>query len=122
MRSSPIHRSQQSSPASFLESLEARLVFSAALDLIGVDALRADPAFAGIDGSGVSVAVIDTGVDHTHGLIAPGYVGGADIVTGGGFPTPVHEHGTHVAGIVGARDFDIGVAPDTGIIGLQVFS
>lgn len=105
-----------------LDPLEPRCLMAAAFDLIGVNQLRADPAFAGIDGSGVSVAVIDTGVDFTHPLLQPGFIAGADIVFGGNVPTPVDDHGSHVAGIVGARDLNIGVAPGVGLIGLQVFT
>src|SRR5688572_23762809 len=103
------------------ESLEPRCLL-AAFDLIGVTALRNDPAFSGIDGSGVSVAVIDTGVDFDHPLLQSAFVGGADIARGGSSPDPTDPHGTHVAGIVGARDPSIGVATGTGLVGLQVFT
>ena len=108
------------------EPLEPRLVLSAAFDLIGVTAARADPLFAGIDGDGVSVAVIDTGLDVNHPLIAPNFVAGVDIVSGANTPTVVNPHGTHVAGIVGARPdpsrgYTGGVAPGVGLIGLNVF-
>ena len=113
----------------YLEALEPRILLSAANDLIGVTALRADPTFAGIDGSGVSVVVIDTGVDVTHPLIAGNYVFdatsggpvGQDFAFGGSNPVPVDLHGTHVAGIIGATDPDISVAPGVNLIGLQVF-
>jgi len=105
-----------------VESLEPRLLLSAAFDLIQLTAMRADPDFADIDGTGVSVAVIDTGLDQNHYLLGPNYLAGADLVYGGSIPTPVGDHGTHVAGIVGATDPDIGVAPDVGLIGLQVFT
>lgn len=110
-----------------VEPLELRTLLSAAFDLIGVTALRNDPAFSTIDGGGVSVAVIDTGLDTTHPLIAPNFRAGANIVTGGTTPTVVNPHGTHVAGIVGARadssrNFDGGVAPGVGLIGLNVFT
>lgn len=103
-------------------ALEPRHLFAAGFDLIGLTALRNDPIFAGIDGSGVSVAVIDTGVDFSHPLLASSFVAGADIANGGSTPTPVDPHGTHVAGIVGARNTEVGVAPGVGLIGLQVFS
>src|SRR5215216_5224142 len=86
-------------PQSLFELLEPRCLL-AAFDLIGLTALRNDPAFAGIDGSGVSVAVIDTGVDFTHPLLQSAFVAGADIARGGSDPTPTDPHGTHVAGIV----------------------
>src|SRR5262245_52410186 len=110
------------------EILEIRsLLSAAAFDLIGVTALRNDPAFAGIDGSGVSVAVIDTGLDKSHPLIAPNFLAGADITTGGSNPTVVSPHGTHVAGIIGSRPdatrgYGGGVAPRVGLIGLNVFT
>ncbi|MCA9033253.1 MAG: S8 family serine peptidase, partial [Planctomycetaceae bacterium] len=102
---------------------------SAAHDLIGVTALRADPMFAGIDGSDLTVVVIDTGVDVTHPLLTSNYLFdpntndpvGWDILTGGTNPIPTDLHGTHVAGIIGASDPEIGLAPDVNIIGLQVF-
>jgi fibronectin type 3 domain-containing protein len=112
-----------------IECLEQRINMSAAHDLIGVTQLRNDPRFAGIDGSGVSVVVIDTGVDVTHPLISPNYVKnssgvpvGFNFLTGGNNPLPLDEHGTHVAGIIGASDPKIGVAPRAGLIGLQVFN
>ena len=104
-----------------LERLEDITLLNAAFDLIGLTALRQDPAFAGIDGSGVSVAVIDTGLDSSHPLLAPNYKGGADLVYGGNVPTPTNEHGTHVAGIIGATDPEVGVATGVGLYGLQVF-
>ncbi|MEX0711999.1 MAG: S8 family serine peptidase, partial [Pirellulales bacterium] len=94
---------------------------SAAHDLVGVTALRNDPLFAGIDGSGVSVAVIDTGVDLNHPLLAPGGLAARDIAAGIDRVSWTHPHGTHVAGIIGARDPQIGIAPGVGLIGLQVF-
>ncbi|MDW8262945.1 MAG: S8 family serine peptidase [Phycisphaerales bacterium] len=108
------------------ESLEPRRLLSAALDLIGVTALRNDPAFSGIDGGGVSVAVIDTGLDITHPLIAPNFRAGVDVVSGASTPTVTNPHGTHVAGIVGARpdparNYSGGVAPGVGLIGINVF-
>lgn len=92
-----------------------------AFDLIGLTALRNDPRFADIDGSGVSVAVIDTGLDRTHPLLAGNVVAGIDLVFGGDDPVDRFGHGTHVAGTIGATDQNIGVAPDVDLIGLQVF-
>lgn len=110
-----------------LEFLETRKLLSAAFDLIGVSDLRNDPAFSTIDGGGVSVAVIDTGLDINHPLIAPNFVAGVDVVSGASTPTVTNPHGTHVAGIVGSRadanrNYDGGVAPGVGLIGINVFS
>ncbi|MBD2296652.1 S8 family serine peptidase [Anabaena sphaerica FACHB-251] len=99
-----------------------------AFDLIGLTQLRNDPQFAGIDGSGFTVAVIDTGLDGSHPQISPNFKLFADFVDGGNTPPIIttaseskdsKSHGTHVAGTVGARDPNIGVAPDVGLIGLR---
>lgn len=110
-----------------IEFLEIRALLNAAYDLVGITALRSDPNFSNIDGRGVSVAVIDTGLDISHPLISPNYRAGADIVTGASTPTVTNPHGTHVAGIVGSkpdasRGYEGGVATGTGLIGLQVFT
>lgn len=111
--------------SALLESLESRCLLSAMLDLMGVTALRADPVYAGIDGSGVAVAVLDSGVDHTHVLLQNSVAATTDMV----YPqyTLTSSHGTHVAGIIAgqpapAQRFDGGVAPGTKVIGVQVFT
>jgi len=129
-----------------LETLESRLVpANAAFDIIGLTALRANPATQGFTGAGISVAVIDTGVDYTHTLLSGGLVKTSDNEGGknvgrdfigdseagaidGGYldstednvPEDINGHGTHVAGIIAARNTDIGVAQGAGIIGLKV--
>ena len=93
-----------------------------AFDLIGLTQLRNDPQFEGIDGSGFSVAVIDSGINYNHELLAPNYVTGYDFYDGDS--DPIDDgigHGTHVAGTVGANDETVGVAPEVGIIALDVF-
>ncbi|GFE69303.1 S8 family serine peptidase [Chroococcus sp. FPU101] len=92
-----------------------------AFDLIGLTQLRNDPQFAGIDGSGLTAVVIDTGLDRNHPLLQPHYRTGVDFVNGGDNPVDNEGHGTHVSGTVGAVDENIGVAPQVGLIGLQVF-
>ncbi|HEX3358813.1 MAG TPA: DVUA0089 family protein [Tepidisphaeraceae bacterium] len=111
----------------WFELLELRLLLSSAYDLIGVTQLRNDPAFKNIDGRGVSVVVIDTGLDTAHPLISPNFITGLDVVSGASTPTVTNPHGTHVAGIIGSkpdptRDYDGGVAPGVGLIAINVFS
>ena len=90
-----------------------------AFDLIGLTKLRNDPQFAGIDGSGFTVAVIDTGLDTRHPLITPNYITGYDFVDDDENPFDFNGHGTHVSGTVAAADETIGVAHDAGIISLR---
>ena len=91
-----------------------------AFDLIGLTQLRDDPNFAEIDGSGFSVAIIDTGIDTDHPLLAPNYVAGYDFLDNDTDPNHTDGHGTHVAGTVGATDKNVGVAPGVDLIGLRV--
>ena len=86
-----------------------------------VDKLRAD----GITGSGIRIGIIDTGVDYNHPALGGCFGEGCLISFGtdlvgdayNGYNTPVPDsdpydnclgHGTHVAGIIGARDNPLG--------------
>lgn len=79
----------------------------------------------GYGGRGVSVAVIDTGVDYTRtafgSCTAPGVPAGCRVVYSADIAAEDYSlddngHGTNVAGIVA------GIAPETGIISLDIFS
>ncbi|HSE10683.1 MAG TPA: S8 family serine peptidase [Nocardioidaceae bacterium] len=63
----------------------------------GAAAARDD--LPGLDGSGVGICVIDTGVDPAHEQIAPRAVGFVDYVNGRTAAYDDHGHGTHVASI-----------------------
>ncbi|KAI9148138.1 Peptidase [Paramyrothecium foliicola] len=95
----------------------------------------------GLDGSGVVVAIVDTGVDYRHpalgGGIGPGYkiesgwdfVGPnwdpsrPDEVSPNDDPMDCQGHGTHVAGIVGSSRKELpGVAPKVTMRAYKVFS
>ena len=75
-----------------------------------------------LTGRGVTVAVIDTGVDYTHPDLKRNYGGGHDLVDNDQDPmetlTPGRAtlHGTHVAGIIAANGKIKGVAPEAKII------
>jgi subtilisin family serine protease len=74
------------------------------------------------DPMAVDVAVLDTGIDLGHPEL--NIVGGHDC-TGGGSYHDKHGHGTHVAGIIGARDNlsgVVGVAPGARLWAVKVFS
>src|SRR3954453_22655626 len=70
----------------------------------GLDMIQADAAHATSTGSGVVVAVIDTGVLASHEDLAGRLVAGRDFVQQPNDDTPQDEngHGTHVTGIVAA--------------------
>ncbi|MCW2955814.1 MAG: serine protease [Thermoleophilia bacterium] len=92
----------------------------------GVDKIRAQEAWArGVDGSGISVGIVDTGLDTTHPAIAAHYRGTAadgsqthdynwfDPFTKSAVAFDDGDHGTHVGGSVagGTPGHEIGAAP-----------
>jgi subtilisin family serine protease len=106
----------------WFEAIESRLLLSGAFDTVGLTALRADPAYAGIDGSGVGVAILDTGLFSTHQDLQPNFTAWYDAVrrTDAGTPFDPEGHGTHVAGTAAARNPNIGVATQARLIGVRV--
>ena len=88
---------------------------------IGADIPRMD----GIDGSGIKVAVIDTGVDFKHpdlfGWGTDGkVVGGYNFIEEGQPPMDTNGHGTQVAGVIAADGQISGVAPKAKILAYKV--
>jgi subtilisin family serine protease len=103
-------------PLSPVEPVESEAVKPSAGATWGLDAVgaTASPPF---DGSGVTVAVLDTGIDLTR----PAFAGIADRVTRRNFTTAAdedtHGHGTHCAGTIVGQDVGaqrIGVARGSG--------
>jgi len=64
--------------------------------------INAPTAWNVANGSGVVVAVVDTGVDVTHCDLAANCVAGWDILAKSASMTDTYGHGTHVAGIIAA--------------------
>lgn len=62
-------------------------------------------------GEGVIVAVIDTGIDDSHPLLAGNFIGGMDFTGSRVGYRDAHGHGTHCSGTVSATDPRIGMAP-----------
>ncbi|WP_297549030.1 S8 family serine peptidase [Thermococcus sp.] len=79
----------------------------------------------GYDGSGVVVAVIDTGIDGSHPDLQGKVIGWKDFVNNKTTPYDDNGHGTHVAGIIAstgaASDGKYkGVAPGAKLVGVKV--
>jgi hypothetical protein len=132
------------------EDIPVPLALNLSVPRIGATQLHA----SNVSGSGVTVAILDTGVDKTHPFLEGSVVseacyssndpendssslcpGGVEDSTavgsampyGGDCPWGECNHGTHVAGIVAGRSWvsgspGPGVAPEAGIIAIQVFS
>jgi subtilisin len=80
---------------------------------------------SGNKGTGIKVAVIDTGIDYTHPDLDGNFAGGKDFVNNDDDPMDDHYHGTHVAGTIAAEDDNsgvVGVAPEAQLYGLKVLS
>lgn len=83
----------------------------------------------GVDGSGLSAAVVDTGVNYNHSAFGGQYGGNGAVVGGWDFaqndadPNATGwQHGTAVAGVIASREPSaLGVAPGADIVALRVF-
>jgi len=90
--------------------------------------VQADMAWqTGVTGSGVRVAVLDTGIWYHH----PDLISNIDFAASASFVPGTTDflddngHGTHIAGIIAAADNGwgtIGIAPNAQLIGVKVLS
>lgn len=113
-----------------METLEWRRLLSSAFAVTGLTQLRNDPTYAGIDGSGITVAVLDTGVFGNHPDLVGNFRGYVDtvlapaqtatFVTNPAASRDRDGHGTHVAGTVASTNPAIGVANAAKFIGVRV--
>jgi len=105
----------------FLPENEIRTYLQRSVPFVGTDIPRMD----GIDGTGIKIAVIDTGVDFNHpDLFGWGpdgkVVGGYNFIDEAKPPMDTNGHGTQVAGII-ASDGEIhGIAPKAKILAYKV--
>jgi subtilisin family serine protease len=125
---------RSSGAAAVIETLEERALLAGEPwggipKLIGQD--QAVAHYPAINGSGVSVAIIDTGVDYNHPNLGGGFGPGKKVVAGYDFvdndpdPMDTDGHGTGVAGVIAASSFVFqgakyqGVAPSVNLIALR---
>jgi subtilisin family serine protease len=115
-----------------LEALETRrlLAWSGYAQLIDQD-VAAD-TYSSVTGAGVTVAVIDTGIDYTQASLGGGFganfkvIGGYDFLDNDSDPMDTTGHGTAVAGVIAAEPYTVngityqGVAPDAKLVALRV--
>ena len=86
----------------------------------------------GVDGSGVVVALLDTGVDQSHPFLRESVMSGIDVITPGSgaiaqphptIPRRPERHGTELAGVVAGSDGPgglHGIAPGASILPIRV--
>lgn len=120
----------QPTPQEATHLLQARTPQSSSV--INLDAFRADQRFAGIDGSGVAVVVIDGGIDVDDPFFGPDenmdgisdrIVYQQDFAEDDMDASDNNGHGSNVSSIIGSSDeTHTGMAPAVNIIHLKVFT
>ena len=88
------------------------------------DSLRYEINRLGYNGSGIKIAILDTGIDSTHPDLVGAVTKNVDFVGDG--PGDGYGHGTHCAGIAAGRGRSnkafVGVAPSAEIFDVKVLS
>ena len=100
---------------------ESELYLDRSVPYLGADI----PRIEGIDGTGIKIAVIDTGVDYNHpDLFGWGpdgkVIGGYNFINESQPPLDTNGHGTQVAGVIAADGEKSGVAPKAKILAYKV--
>jgi hypothetical protein len=107
-------------------------VHNDSFDVTDLTELRSDPTYSAITGKGITIAVLDTGIDALNpdftGKVLAFYNAVEDAI-----PTTISAssvssavdndgHGTHVSGIAASSDPDIGVADGADLVDVKVIA
>lgn len=105
-------------------ALDAKPNDPGAKDQYHLGKINAFSAWDLTQGGGVTVAVLDTGVDLAHPDLKGNLVTGYDTIAKNNLPKDMNGHGTHVAGVIAAvtnnRQGVAGVAPGAKIMPIKV--
>ncbi len=118
-----------------IECLETRLLYAVhndSFDVTYLTELRSDPTYSSINGKGIGIAVLDTGVDADNPDLTSKVVAFYNAVEDA-IPTTISSssvssavdndgHGTHVSGIAASSDPNIGVADGASLIDVKVIA
>jgi len=91
----------------------------------GIDRIDADLVWGSSQGTGVKVAIVDTGIDYKHPDLQANVKGGVNMINPKKSYKDDNGHGTHVSGIVAAIDNEIGVigvGPMISLYGVKVLN
>ena len=91
---------------------------------LGVQLIKAVPAWGCSRGRGIKVAVLDTGIDWNHPDLRPNVAGAVSFVPGES-AMDGNSHGTHCAGTIAAvinGQGVVGVAPEASLYGIKVLA
>lgn len=89
----------------------------------GVQKVEAEAVWSVNKGTGIKIAVIDTGLDYGHPDLRENYIGGYDFANKDADPADDHGHGTHVSGTIASalnQTGLVGVAPQAKILAVKV--
>ncbi len=128
-------RKKLSTATEFLQKLESRLLYAAhndSFDVTYLTQLRSDSAYSSINGKGVAIAVLDTGVDAANPDLSKKVVAYYNAVENA-VPSSIGSnsvasakdndgHGTHVSGIAASSDPNIGVADGATLVDVKVIA
>lgn len=85
----------------------------------GLESLNVPNVWRATKGEGIKVAVLDTGVAYNHPDLSGAILDMKDFTNSPSGPYDIQNHGTHVAGVIAARDNTtgvVGVAPQAGLL------